>query len=54
VVLQVADRPVITRDAARDALADMSPDRVLPLVIRRGAEQVHLSLTPSPNPAVSQ
>ena len=53
VVLQVADRPVITRDAAREALADMSPDRALPLVVRRGAEQVHLSLTPSPNPAVS-
>ena len=52
VVLQVADRPVITREAARDALADMNPDRTLPLVVRRGAEQVHLSLKPSPNPAV--
>ena len=48
VVLQVADRPVITREAAREALADMSPDRTLSLVVRRGEQQVNLTLTPPP------
>jgi S1-C subfamily serine protease len=51
VVLQVADRPVITREGAREALADMSPDRTLPLVVRRGEQQVNLTLTP---PAVNR
>jgi S1-C subfamily serine protease len=47
VVLQVADRPVITREGAREALADMSPERTLPLVVRRGEQQVNLTLTPT-------
>jgi S1-C subfamily serine protease len=51
VVLQVADRPVITREGAREALADMSPDRTLPLVVRRGEQQVNLTLAP---PAVNR
>lgn len=49
VMLQVADRPVITREAAREALADMSPDRSLSLVVRRGEQQVNLTLTPPVN-----
>ncbi len=43
VILQVDERPVVSREAARDALADASPDRPLRLTVRRGA--AHLSVT---------
>ena len=43
VILQVDERPVVSREAARDALADASPDRPLRLTVRRGA--THLSVT---------
>lgn len=42
VILQVDERPVVSREAARDALADASPDRPLRLTVRRGTE--HLSV----------
>jgi serine protease Do len=50
VLLQVADRPVITREGAREALAETSPDHTLSLVVRRGGERVNLTLTPAVNP----
>src|SRR2546430_13769496 len=37
VILQVNDQPVLTRDAARDALADVPVDGPLRLTLRRGA-----------------
>src|SRR5205807_445382 len=39
VVLQVDDHPVVSREAAREALADASPDRPLRLVVRRERER---------------
>jgi S1-C subfamily serine protease len=47
VVLQVNERPVVSREAAREALADASPDRPLRLVVRRETEQVPLALEPA-------
>jgi serine protease Do len=46
VVLQVNERPVVSRGAAREALAESSPDRPLRLVVRREAEQVAVTLEP--------
>jgi serine protease Do len=42
-ILQINEQSVLTRDAAREALADVSPERPLRLTIRRG--QGHLTLT---------
>jgi serine protease Do len=50
VVLQVNEQPVISREAARGALADASPDRPLRLVVRRGEERTTLTLEPTPQP----
>lgn len=47
VVLQVNDAPVLTRDAARDALADVTVDRPLRLTVRRGESRLSVTL---PNP----
>jgi S1-C subfamily serine protease len=47
VVLQVNDRPVVTRDAAREALAEASPERGLTLVLRREADRITLTLEPA-------
>jgi serine protease Do len=43
VILQVNDRAVISREAARDALADAVPEQPLHLTVRRGG--AHLSVT---------
>jgi len=50
VVLQVNDQPVLSRDAAREALADASPDRPLRLVVRRESERVTVTLEAAQNP----
>jgi serine protease Do len=50
VVLQVNEQPVISREAARGALADASPERPLRLVVRRGEERAILTLEPTPQP----
>jgi S1-C subfamily serine protease len=46
VVLQVNERPVVSREAAREALADVSPDSPLRLVVRRETERVAVTLEP--------
>jgi serine protease Do len=47
VIVQVNERPVLTREAASDALAEAAPGRPLELVVRRGAAQLPLTL-PTP------
>jgi serine protease Do len=46
VILQINDHAVLTRDAAREALAEVSTERPLQLTVRRGAVQVALTLGP--------
>jgi S1-C subfamily serine protease len=46
VLLQVNDRLVLTRDAAREALADAGPERAVRLVVRRDHERVSVTLEP--------
>jgi len=48
VVLQVNERPVVSREAAREALADASPERPLRLVVRRDDARLALTLEPTP------
>jgi serine protease Do len=45
-VLAVAQRPVLTRDAARDALAEVSLERPLELAVRRGSERLSVTIPP--------
>lgn len=45
-VLAVAQRPVLTRDAARDALAEVSLERPLELAVRRGSERLSFTIPP--------
>ena len=47
VVLQVNETPVISREAARAALAETTPERPLRLVVRRGDERATLTIEPS-------
>lgn len=47
VLLEVAGRSVVSRDGAREALADVPLDRPLRLTVRRGAERLSLTL-PAP------
>jgi serine protease Do len=49
VLLQINDQAVLTRDAAREALGAVPPDRPLQLTVRRGADQVNLTLGPPPD-----
>jgi len=44
VILQVEDQAVLTRDAAREALSDVSTERPLRLTVRRRGEHVSLTL----------
>jgi serine protease Do len=44
VLLQVGDRAVVSRDAARDALADTPLDRPLSVAVRRGERRVSLTI----------
>ena len=50
IVLQVNEQPVISREAARAALAEASPDRALRLVVRRGDERTAFTLQPVRQP----
>jgi serine protease Do len=47
VVLQVNERPVLSRDGAREALAAASPEQSLRLVVRREIEQLTVTLEPA-------
>jgi S1-C subfamily serine protease len=47
VVLEINEQPVVSREAAREALAEASPERPLRLVIRRDDERVALTLDPT-------
>jgi serine protease Do len=46
VILQINERAVLTRDAAREALSDVAPDQPLHLTVRRDQEHVTLTLSP--------
>jgi serine protease Do len=46
VILQINDRAVVSRDAAREALAEIPSDRPLRLTVRRDDEHVTLTLAP--------
>jgi S1-C subfamily serine protease len=46
VLVRIEERPVATREAVREALADASPERPLHLAVRRGASQLTLTLAP--------
>lgn len=46
VIFQVDERPVVTREAVREALADLSPERPLRLTVRRDGSQLTLTLAP--------
>jgi serine protease Do len=47
VVLQVGERAVLTHEAAAEALSEMSLDRPLPIVVRRGDDRLSFTL-PAP------
>jgi serine protease Do len=49
VILQVEETAVITRDAAREALADLAPDKSLRLTVRRDDRRLPLEIVPSPS-----
>ena len=44
-ILQVNDQPVLSREAARDALAEIDPQHPLRLVVRRGEDRLSLTLS---------
>jgi serine protease Do len=46
VIVAVGERPVVTGDAARQALAEREPDRPLALTVRRGERRLALTLCP--------
>jgi S1-C subfamily serine protease len=50
VLLQVNDRPIVSREAAREALADANPEQSLHLVVRRGEERTAVTLDPAQPP----
>jgi serine protease Do len=44
VILQVNDHPIVSRDAARDALSEIALEQPLQLTVRRAGEHVSLTL----------
>jgi S1-C subfamily serine protease len=44
ILVQIGERPVLTRDAARQALAEAPLDRPLELTVRRGDSRLNLAL----------
>jgi S1-C subfamily serine protease len=53
-LLKIHDTPVVTRDAAREALADLNADTPLRLVVRRGDERLSLEILPPPGRSTPQ
>ena len=51
VILQIDETAVITRDAAREALADLAPEKSLRLTVRREDRRVALEIVPAPTRA---
>ena len=47
VLTEVAGRPVLSLDAVREALLAAGPDGPLPLVLRRGQDQIQVTLDPT-------
>jgi serine protease Do len=47
VLTEVAGRPVLSLDAVREALLAAGPDGPLPLVLRRGHDQIQVTLDPA-------
>ena len=50
VIVAVNERAVVTRDAAREALADAAPEQSLRLTVRRGEGQLSVTLRPYDRP----
>jgi len=48
VILQIQETAVITRDAAREALADLAPEKALHLTVRRDDRRLPLEIAPTP------
>jgi serine protease Do len=48
VILQVQETSVVTRDAAREALADLAPEQSLRLTVRRDDRRLPLEIVPAP------
>jgi S1-C subfamily serine protease len=48
VILQIDETSVVTRDAAREALADLAPEKALRLTVRREERRLALELFPAP------
>jgi S1-C subfamily serine protease len=44
ILLEINERPVISREAARDALADLPPETPLKLAVRRGDRRLALTI----------
>lgn len=44
VILQVGERPTVSREAAREALADATPEQPLRIIVRRNGDRVALTL----------
>lgn len=50
VILQVGEQPTVSREAARQALADASPERPLRLIVRREGERLPVTLPEAQKP----
>lgn len=50
VILQVGEQPTVSREAARLALADASPERPLRLIVRREGERLPVTLPEAQKP----
>jgi serine protease Do len=48
VILEVQETSVVTRDAAREALADLAPEQSLHLTVRREGRRLPLEIAPEP------
>jgi serine protease Do len=46
VIVEIGEHAVVSGEAAREALADLEPDRPLPLTVRRGDRRLSLTLSP--------
>jgi S1-C subfamily serine protease len=47
VILQINDTAVVSRDAAREALADLAPEQPFKLTVRRGERHLALDVPPA-------